>query len=91
MTKDIKTDLLDILEPLYEHGYTPKQAMERIYARIREELSIARENWEKNEQITVKLGPIERQEIPVVRNEKTRQLRVCLQEGDLDEENKEDK
>lgn len=89
MTKDIKTDLLDILEPLYEHGYTPKQAMERIYNRITKELSIARENGEKDEQITVKLETEERQEIPVRHDGKTHPFKICLQEDDLDKEKKE--
>jgi len=89
MTKDIKADLLEILETLYEHGYTPKQTMEKIYARIISELAIARENWEKDKQITVKLEPTERQEIPVGHEEKTRSFKVCLQEGDLDREKKE--
>lgn len=85
MENNLRTDLLDVLGVLYEHGYTPEQALERIQKRVKQELVSLQEKESKGdeeEQTTVKLVPKKSFEVPLKIDKESVLIRAVLQEED---------
>ena len=90
MSDSIETDIMRILNSLYEHGFTPKQAMKKIQERFGREISIlSKPDEEDDEQITVKLDPLKSHKIPLKLNKNKENFTICLQkDGIIKEEDK---
>lgn len=89
MTDALKMDLIDILEALYKHSYTPEQALEKIQCRLKQELTNSQEKGNKSEeeqQITVKLAPKKSFPVPLKISKEAEFIKGVLQEEDELEE-----